>query len=412
MEKYCVFVDWLEVTCYGGIISRDGFFVDGKYYSIHEENRETAMFKRYFIVKYKGLDFAYIRQQPRLARMKKGLTCVKLANRVLYCEKYIPFLLGLLKELHLQYHGITRLDLAYDCNKFADGRRPSKFIRDFLFKPLDSVGGIYLAGCRTFKVHGSKGIGDDGTINYISFGCSSSDKRAYIYDKTKELNEVKDKPWIRDAWSRNGLVSDGKIHVWRSEISIKGQGKDLLNLETGQLFPLNPKYLYVYENIVKVFHFYASKVFDFRINTGQKNRRNFSHLCLFDKAIVVTCVPKRVSNLCDSGRSEKVCKNKLIKLSKTYIDLSTSVRHNIGTTIEFLESLSAIKQARHSAELYKHYLDTFACSRFLTDEDFAYLEACSQKADAAREDYAEWLYNQYLERRGARAMCELESDAS
>lgn len=407
-NKYCICVDWLEVSCYGGFISKEGFYIDGKYYSVVREERETAMFKRYYIVKFRGLDIAYIRQEPRLQRMKKGLTCVKLSNRVLYCEDYIPILMGILKSLNLRYHGLTRLDIAFDCNYFCDGRKPSKFVRDYVFKPLDEIGGVYLAGCKTFKIHGGKSIGDDGTINYLSFGSNSSCKRGYIYDKTKELQEVKDKPWIRDMWQKNGLISDDKMHVWRSEISIKCQGKDLLNLDTGQLFPLHPNYLATYENVKKIFHFYAAKVFDFRINQGQKNRRNFSRLNLFDKAIDITCLPKRVNNACDSGRSEKACKNKLERLSRTYVDLSEGYRSALAGSIEFLSQLSSIKAARYGSEQYKQYLDVFASCRFLSDEDIAYFMACDEACETRRAVDPDRLYQLYLNERSRRALVELE----
>lgn len=410
MEKYCICVDWLEVSCYGGFISKDGFFIDGKYYSVVMEQRETAMFKRYYVVKHKGLDIAYIRQEPRLKRMHAGLTCVKIANRVLYCENYVRICMGILQELGLRYHGLTRLDLAYDCNKYYDGRKPSKFIRDFIMKPLDKIGGMYLASSAHYSLHGSKSIGDDGTLNYIAFGSVRSDRRGYIYDKTKELEEVKDKPWIREMWEMNGLKNDKKNHVWRSEISIKCSGKDLLNLDTGVLFPLHVKYLDTYENVKKIFHYYAAKVFDFRINEGQKNRRHFSRLGLFDSSVDITCLPKRVSNKCDSGRSEKVCKNKLMQLSRTYTDMSDSVRHSIAAAIEFVDNLCSIKTARYRENQYKHYLDTFACCRFLSDEDIAYFTACEEVAQRKRETDAEAIYQLYLDRRAQRALKELEYD--
>lgn len=396
-NPYCIAIDWLEVSCYGNFINQDSVTFDGKVFYIEREERETPMFKRYYVVKFRGLDFAYIRQEPRLQRMKKGLTCIKLANRVLYQEKFVLHLICLIKALHLRYHGITRLDICYDCNKFYNGRNPHRFIKDYISKPMDEVGGMYLCNCKEYTLHGRKSIGDNGRLNYIAFGSKSKVCRGYIYDKSIELNEVKDKPWIREMWEKNGLKNDEKNHVWRSEISIKCEGKDLLNLETGQLFPLKPEYISTYENVKKIFHYYAAKVFDFRINEGQKNRRHFPPLRLFDTGIDITCLPKRLSNKCDSGRSEKICYNKLKSLSKTYVDMTDSVRHSLWAAMEWIDSLSVIKEARYKAETYKHYLDIFASQRFMSEEDFAYIQACAEVAEKKRELDAEVAYQFYKE---------------
>lgn len=396
--KYCIAVDWLEVCCYGRDLEPSFFSWEGKHFSVEQEDRETPLFRSFFEVKRNGLVWAQIRQNPKSGVMKKGLTIIKLSNRVLYHEKYVPFLMHMIQALGLYYKGLTRLDIAYDCNEFYCGRKPSRFVHQFVTKRVDEKGGMYVPRMKEFDFHLKKDIHTNGMINYLAIGAKGSKKRGYIYDKTLELQEVKDKPWIREMWERNGLISDKKTHVWRSEISIKAQGTDLLNLDTGQLFALHPNYLSTYENIKKIFHFYAAKVFDFRYNNGEKNRRDFAPLCLFDTSIDCTCLPKRVNVCADSGRSEKACKNKLEKLSRTYIDLSEDVRHSLAHAIAWIGNLSSIKAARYAAECQKHYLDTFACSKFMAEEDFAYLQACEELSSAKRYDdrVAELLYERYL----------------
>lgn len=397
-KNYCVAVDWLEVCCYGRTLENGFFRWEGKNFSVEEEDRETPLFKKYYVVKHNGLEWAQIRQEPKAGIMKKGLTIIKLSNRVLYHEKYVPFLMNLIQALHLFYKGLTRLDIAYDCNTFYCGRKPSRFVKNFVTKRVDEEGGMYVPKMKEYDFHLKKDIHTNGLINYLAIGAKGSKKRGYIYDKTLELQEVKDKPWIREMWEKNGLKNDEKNHVWRAEISIKAQGSDLLNLETGQLFALHPNYLATYENVKKIFHFYAAKVFDFRVNNGEKNRRNFARIILFDSSVDCTCLPKRVNICADSGRSEKACKNKLEKLSKTYIDLSSDVRTSLSHAIAWIGNLSSIKAARYAAECQKHYLDTFACSKFMEEEDFAYLQACEELSSAKRfEDrIAEQLYSRYL----------------
>lgn len=397
--NYCISCDWLEVSGNTPSVLEGDYWIGGKLFTLHREERQTSFFKSFHVLKFKNQEYAYIRSQPRLGRISPSFVCLKLANRVLYHEDYVQFLWDVLKALKIRYKGITRLDIAYDCNKFYCGRDPHKFIINYVSKRPEEKGGMYLANCKEYTLHGHKSISNDGTMNYIAFGSANKQARGYIYNKTLELQEVKDKPWIRDMWYRNGLKTDGKNQVWRAEISIKCQGKDLLNLETGQLFTLNPNYISTYENLKKVFHYYASKVFDFRINTGQKNRRNFTRLNLFDSSVVATCMPKRVSNLCDSGRSEKACRNKLVKLTREYVDLSESVKHSLYAAIEFIGSLSSLKARKYKEEQRLHYLNHFAATRFLDELDFAYFEACYQRREAVESVEKDILYHQYLEYR-------------
>lgn len=394
---YCISVDWFEVCCYGAPIEKGERIVNGMRYEIIDEEKNTRIFKKLYKVVHRGLDYFYIQQEPISSALKRGLTLVKVANRVLYSEKYVPLLIELLKSLGLHYKGVSRIDIAYDCNYFYDGRSPKKFIRDYISKPLDKKGGIYLANVQKHIAFFEKSISSNTQWSYIKFGMGTGGRSAYIYDKSLELSEVKDKPWIRKVWADNGLINDEKHHVWRSEISIKSQGKQLLNLDTGELFALHPSFLDTYEQVCKIFHFYAAKSFDFRINKGQKNRRNFPPLRLFDTTISVTCVPKKVSIAADTGRSEKVCRNTLERVSRTYVDLSDSVRHSLAAAIEFMGNISAIKAARYGQEQYKQYLDMFASCKFITEEDIAYFHAIEEARAAKEEISVEEFYDKYIQ---------------
>lgn len=394
---YCISVDWFEVCCYGAPINQGDHAVKGMKYQVVDEQKSTRVFKKLYKVTHRGLDYFYVQQEPISSALKRGLTLVKVANRVLYSEKYVSLLLDFLKYFHLQYKGVSRLDIAYDCNYFYNGRSPKKFLHDYICKPLEEKGGIYLANVKKHVAFFEKSISSNAKYSYVKFGMGTGGRSAYMYDKSVELREVKDKPWIRKMWADNGLVDDEKTHVWRSEISIKAQGKQLLNLDTGELFALHPTFLDTYEKICKLYHFYASKAFDFRINEGQKNRRNFPPLRLFDTRIDVTCVPKKVSIAADTGRSEKVCRNTLERVSRTYVDLSDSVRHSLAAAIEFMSNISAIKSARYGQEQYKQYLDVFASCKYIREEDIAYFHALEEARVNKEEISAEEFYDKYLQ---------------
>lgn len=95
-----------------------------------------------------------------------------------------------------------------------------------------------------------------------------SEVRTYLYDKTRELNEVHMKRYIVQQWQANGL---GKTdtHVWRLEFSLKAPQFEIVSQDTGIVFNddwrayLNTGYR---NSIIMAL---AEKYFDIRENTGQ-----------------------------------------------------------------------------------------------------------------------------------------------
>ena len=67
---YCIAVDWLEVCCYGRDLEPGFFSWEGKHFSVESEDRETPLFKSFFVVKRNGLEWAQIRQNPKGGIMK------------------------------------------------------------------------------------------------------------------------------------------------------------------------------------------------------------------------------------------------------------------------------------------------------------------------------------------------------
>lgn len=344
-----------------------------------------------------NLECAIIECEPRSPRLKKNMVLIKLSNRILYSNQYIKILYSLMSAMRVTYKGITRIDICYDCQKFADGRSPARFINNYVLKPDTEVGGYCRIGSDEFTCHGKKSSGSSSKINYISFGSPRSRVRAYIYDKTIELEEMKDKPWIREYWKENGLESTDKEHIFRSEISIKSEGTDILNMSTGELFRLSPQYLENQQTIEKLFHIYADKYLHFRINQGQKYRKNYPQLMLFKNRPQITCKPRHISISNDTGRMEKICYNKLEKLSETYTDLAEPRRLALMSTMEFLKELEGIKSSILANERYKSYLDNFRGRMFCDQHVLDYIQSIEDVRDAKEALEAEYDYYKYID---------------
>lgn len=337
-----------------------------------------------------GVVVAQIFWAPRSSALDRSLASVRLENRVLYCQDRIKILYQICAALHVEICGVTRLDLCYDCNKLANGWNPADFVYKYVCnKPLKK-GHIHRSGSTRFACNGTRKWNQHSKITSIRFGSPKSAIGAYIYNKTLELAEVKDKPWIRECWEKAGLVSElspelAKLtqkerdkmvdnhtlagyctqSVWRFEISIRCEGRDLLRLSDNGLFKLSVSDAENQLDVEELFYLYAKKAFDFRVNTGQKNIRHYKPMQLFvhgDKPCNFR--PVHVSRLLDSGRTEKMCANKLNKLLQTYVDMPNDLQQAVSRTINYLLMVSGRKRDAMEARDYAHYLDRLMGSEF------------------------------------------------
>jgi len=402
MEKYCISIDWLQVYCLRSdeLEATNDYHYEGLHsrYKLVSECIETSMFRDVFKVfqESSGMCVAKMLLNPRSGKLNPRMCLVKLENRVLYSSQYIQVLYDIIGSLNLVYKGITRIDVCYDCIRYKGGRSPLRFINSFLSKSVDQVGYIYLNRIKEFTAHGSKDRTSSSKVTSIKFGSGKSRITSYIYDKSKELSEVKDKPWIRDFWEMNGIVPDEKHHVFRSEISIKAEGTDLLHMSTGELFKLSPWFLEHRDSIEKVFHYYAKKYFDFRINTGQKNTRYFENLELFECNVVCeTIKPAHISKSADTGRMERICVNKLKRLAEEYSDLADYYRRPLEVAIRFISEVAGVKESIVKKQAESMYLASLRGKRWCSADVLAYL-SCVDACHRLKEDVSsEALYHQF-----------------
>lgn len=387
MEKYCISVDWLQVCCYSNnlayLLNNDYYNkVDSLPYWLELQPLETRNFARFIRVHTKvGNDWRYcadILAVPRSTMLNGNIVLVKIHNRFLYSQNYIKLLYDICATFKLSIKGLTRLDLCYDCNSFHLGLKPHKFIKEFVTAEFDSPRYIYKVGAKQFRVYGGKSVSSTTKFTGIEFGSGKSSKRCYIYDKTRELAEVKDKPWIRQYWQENGLISDEKTHVYRAEISIKCDGMDLLNMSTGELFKLSPEYLRSQPAIEKLFHFYAARMFRFHRKGKHTRVRDYDRIELFENSPIITCKPKKVCVNADTGRTEKICVSTLSKLSCQYSDLAQEYSRALSRCITFLSEVAGIKYAKEKLAKEIQGIESFKGIQFKEQgyvEYFALVEA-------------------------------------
>lgn len=370
MEKYCISLDWLQVYCNHApsLLCAEYCTVKGTI-KTKIQDYGTSLWQKVYIVTYRDREIATVCMCPRNEKIPHDGCTIKLANRVLYSHEWLDWINVLMSEFKVKYVGITRIDVCYDCNWLAGGRSVDEFLMQYFTHAPYTAGHIIRSGSRKVTINALRSNKGAVSISAMRWGSKGSDVGAYCYNKSLELVEVKDKPWIRETWEKAGLsniwrekdwnalrpkekdmaINSGDVNeyidvpVWRFEISIKGHGKDLLDLNTGNLFRLNLSYFTCQNAVENLFYVYASKVLDFRMSTGQSKIRYYPALKIFEQSKEVSERPYTVSMLADTGRTEKVIANKLQELSEVYTDVAGVDKTSLEAALSFIRAIAGAK---------------------------------------------------------------------
>ena len=414
MEKYCISVDWLQVYCLNNLsdVPQSGYGLC-RYFTAEKLDRVTPLWTEVYIIKYDNLEVAEYCRFPRSSAMDTRGCTIKLHNRVLYSAQFIELLKQVIAFLNVQYVGVTRLDLCYDCNWLHGHRSVHDFLFQYFVHAPYCSGHIIRSGSRRVQINATRTLNGATTISAMRWGSKSSAVGVYCYNKSLELLEVHDKPWIRAAWEQVGLINtydvkgwnslddrdkqkyirDGKtegyiiVPVWRFEISIKSEGKDIINLNTGQLFRIDLSYLTTQEYIEKLFYVYASKYLDFRESTGQSEIRNYPKMCIFEVSGNTELKPVKINKCADTGRTEKIAANRLQKLATTYSDLTTQDLAAINAAVNFLYEVSGMKRSEIERRKYDAYIGHLAAFTEKRRQELDYFEFL-QYAHSHQLDYS------------------------
>lgn len=243
----CINLDWLEVYALEDSIGfphnaeffrRQGFYVDEREYG-------TPVYHEMFYVY--GRDdqpMLEVRRSPKSAigRQVNGvldpMAChIRLCNRTCYFDHPAQLMQQFLETYGLHYQRISRIDIALDFELFDYGDRPSDFVERYMRGRYAKI------NQSNIRAHG-KDMWDGRTWNSIAWGNLKSMVGTKLYNKTMELREAHDKPYIRHAWKMYGLVDDdlhltkhrpdGTVYepdIWRVEFSIKSGTRNWFVIE-------------------------------------------------------------------------------------------------------------------------------------------------------------------------------------
>lgn len=233
--KRCINIDWLEVHV---LEDADRYPLDAQFFQragfmVQRREYGTRVYEEMFTLLDKHDEpFLEVRRKPKSSEELNGVLSpysahIRLTNR--YC--YMPGCVNILREFLAQYgyefRRIFRIDICYDFERFDLGDDPANFIRRYISHKFAKINQCN----RTTRGRDRWDGCDD---NYLSWGNPKSVVSTKLYNKTLELKEGKDKPYIRSAWMEANLVTnpvtmvkvrkDGSQYtptIWRVEFSVK-----------------------------------------------------------------------------------------------------------------------------------------------------------------------------------------------
>lgn len=333
MFPHAINVDWLQIYLHDGNQGIDNLAMvyNGKSsYEFKKAEYTSRQFAQiYDIYNVDGDHYAVLQRVPFSSIISADGAILKLANRELYKPTMIDTLLIFLNTHQFTFKTISRLDICFDSNNLKNGLKHQSLIKGL-------QNGKYLKNNQgqakqNFEVQSTTSRIME--CNSISFGSLSSAVKTKMYNKTKEMADVKYKPYIVESWKENGI--DTEKDVWRIEISIKADMTNIVKLDTGETFRLTTDHLKFITDIQNIFYTYAIKYFSFKINDGKKNKTRMPNLEIFPDRPIITAQPIRITLQNDESRSDKVFLNKL---------------HRIETELRNIDdnTLSAIEEVRRT----------------------------------------------------------------
>lgn len=244
----CINIDWLECYCLESQ-PRDAAYFASLGFDVHERAYGTRFYKEMFtLYTPDGQPFVEVRRAPSsvgsaaASRFFDPRSChIRLCNRTCYIYDAGSVMQRFLDDHGFVFMGISRVDLCLDFEKFDSGDVPFKFLERYLKGRYAKVNQCNIA------VHG-KDEWDGRNYNSVGWGSKKSPIFTRFYDKTLELTEGKDKPYIRQAWASCGLVDDFiqltkkgedgayyKPRIWRLEFAITSSVKNWVCFDVDEL---------------------------------------------------------------------------------------------------------------------------------------------------------------------------------
>lgn len=204
-----------------------------------------------------NIRFGHLSICPHSSILDANGGIIKIDNRILYDRTLLLGFLDAFAELMQFYpedYKVSRLDLCLDFNEFLNDLHPHQVISDFAGNKLRKI------GKSKFALYGTQFKGAYMKYSGLRFGVHGSEMSIYLYNKTLELKEKENKPYIVEKWQEFGLDVD---NVWRLELSLSPKTPLYVDKTTGEQFKIDYFLLKDVEKLNRFYYLVATKQFRF-----------------------------------------------------------------------------------------------------------------------------------------------------
>lgn len=321
--KRCISVDWLTMYCESAMI------VESRKYEWRKMEHGSAQFKDVYKVYDRecGEMYCIVQAHPYSPIIPKKAVMVQVANRFLYYKNWNVTVNNFMYVSNIKPLSISRIDIACDFNCFAKGLHPESVIRGIVSEKYRHVG--------RSKGHVEFSNRQGVEFEYLRFGNRDSEICTYLYNKTRELKEVQDKPYIREMWKNSGLDVDKD--VWRLEVSLSNTQMRTIVKSTGEILRIDLDFLHTQGMVENVYHCAIGKSFDIRFNEQGKRTNKMTKVLLFDKA-ATTLLMTIPTNEAKTNRVDRILVKRLANHYSMYRiddpDKAKTVLNALGVLLE------------------------------------------------------------------------------
>ena len=279
--KQCFSCDWLTINV---LLSMN----EGKFepkalplpFAINEFETGTRTFKKRAKITIndygKVREFATMVWQPSSEILKQNLAQIKINNSYLY-EENISSTYNLITyfvaAIDATIFGVSRLDICCDSTSFVDFPSPNAFITLFMEEKIFKLRKCKIA---TYGKHNR----NSNIIETIKFGSPESNFSWKVYNKTSELKDKGDKPYIKKKWRKYGW--NEQEDVWRCEVEITNTSNIAMYFNENNILK-DIKYCFNEDCLAKTFLFLVKKNFIFKYAGTDKNVSRLKTVQLFSQ---------------------------------------------------------------------------------------------------------------------------------
>lgn len=322
-EPYVISIDWLEIYCHISNALEVGTFSVGKF-KVDVINKHTRFYSKHATISVPTgagsfVEYAEVLFEPNSTVLDPRSAHIRVLNEQLYTSTWFTTLSEVLKALGLEYRSVKRVDLAYDCNKFAKGTDPQNLLKGYFLQKILKIGTNRCTMQIANMGYNLETVGEEWerprtlprpAVTGVTWGSMATGKQHVIYNKSLEMREVKFKPWIVERWNQHGLDPE---NVWRAEIRIANRGKEMMFGDPEHLFSLGMSEIADQDRIEELFLAYANQLYRFVKNSGRVKKQRMEPIQLFEivPATEISIAPRTHRVKQALGRTVKVVKNVL-----------------------------------------------------------------------------------------------------